>query len=502
MGIRDGDVVAAQSMRLASFVTRAVAAEETSFVGEFVGEIVGVPIAATPSAQLLAARANAVLMGDQLRRAFESLVLAESKTHPLVLVLEDLHWGDLPTVRLVEAALRSARDRPFFVLALARPEIHQRFPRLWEGLTVVHIAGLGKKAATRLVREVLTDADDALVERIVERASGHAFTLEELVRAAASPRAKTNLVLPETVLAMMQRRVDEIAPDQRRILRAASIFGAAFWARGVTELVGGLPGVSEALESLAERELVQRRAESRFRGESEWTFRHALLREAVYGTLTDEDRTLGHRLAGQWLVRAGESDAVTIAEHFERGHDRTQAAEWYLRAAERALAGNDWREAITCAERGLPLANEADVDVRGELHLALAQACGWSGDVRRCERESIEAAERLEPGSGRWFDAVGEAINAAGMGLGHADVARKWVDALIATDDTHEDPQATTIALARAITPMLLAGDRARASAIHDMLEHADTVGSPLVEAYGFRARASWAFRGDKDLGA
>jgi tetratricopeptide (TPR) repeat protein/predicted Ser/Thr protein kinase len=502
MGIRDGDVVAAQSMRLASFVTRAVAAEETSFVGEFVGEIVGVPIAATPSAQLLAARANAVLMGDQLRRAFESLVLAESQTHPLVLVLEDLHWGDLPTVRLVEAALRSARDRPFFVVALARPEINQRFPRLWEGLTVVHVAGLGKKAATRLVREVLEDADDELVERIVERASGHAFTLEELVRAAAAPRKAAKLVLPETVLAMMQRRVDEIAPDQRRILRAASVFGAAFWARGVTELVGGLPGVSEALDSLAERELVQRRSESRFRGESEWTFRHALLREAVYGTLTDEDRTLGHRLAGKWLVRAGESDAVTIAEHFERGQDRTNAAEWYLRAAERALAGNDWREAIACAERGLPLASDADANVRGELHLALAQACGWSGDVRRCEREAIEAAERLEPGSGSWFDAVGEAINAAGMGLGHHDVARKWVDALITTDDAHEDPQATTIALARAITPMLLAGDRARASAIHDLLEHADTEGSPLVEAYGFRARASWAFRGEKDIGA
>jgi len=501
MGIRDGDVVAAQSMRLASFVTRAVASEETSFVGEFVGEIVGVPIAATPSAQLLAARANAVLMGDQLRRAFESLVLAESKSHPLVLVLEDLHWGDLPTVRLVEAALRSARDRPFFVLALARPEIHQRFPRLWEGLTVVHVAGLGKKAATKLVRQVLGDADDELVERIVERASGHAFTLEELVRTAAAPGAARDLVLPDTVLAMMQRRVDEIAPDQRRILRAASIFGAAFWSGGVTELVAQRD-LGEALDWLAWRELVQRRAESRFRGESEWTFRHALLREAVYGTLTDEDRTLGHRLAGQWLVRAGESDAVTIAEHFERGQDRTQAAEWYLRAAERALAGNDWREAITCAERGLPLATDADANVRGELHLALAQACGWSGDVRRCEREAIEAAERLDPGSGRWFDAVGEAINAAGMGLGHADVARKWVDALITVDDTHEDPQATTIALARAITPMLLAGDRARASALHDMLEHADTEGSPLVEAYGFRARASWAFRGEKDIGA
>ncbi len=506
MGMRDGDVVASQSMRLASFVSRCVAPEESAIVGEFVGEIVGVPIAEAPSAQLLAARANAVLMGDQLRRAFENLILAECKHHPLVLVLEDLHWGDLPTVRLVEAALRTARDQPFFVLALARPEIHQRFPRLWEeGLSVVHVAGLGRKAATRLVREVLASADDALVERIVDRASGHAFTLEELVRAASAHVGNAeSLALPETVLAIMQKRVDDIAPDQRRILRAASVFGAAFWTGGLAELVGRTndEALANRVDALARQELVQRRNESRFRGEAEWTFRHALLREAVYGTLTEEDRMLGHRLAGQWLVKAGERDAVTIAEHFERGHDRAQAAEWYLRAAERALAGNDWRQAIGCAERGLPLASEADAEIRGALHLALAHACGWSGDVRRCEREAIAAAELLERGTGAWLDAVAEAINAAGMGLGHGDAARAWADELLEAWDLRQDPHAAAIAAARAITPMLLAGDRARAAQLLERLEAIDVSDSPLVEAYGFRARASWAFRGEKDLGA
>ena len=505
IGAREGDAVDAQSLRLASFLARNVAPEELEHVGEFVGEIVGVTVASTPSARLLAARSNAVLMGDQLRRAFESLIVAECKHHPLVLVIEDLHWGDLPTVRLVAAALRAARDLPFFVLALARPEVHDRFPKLWEGsgLSIVYVAGLGRRAAGRLVREALGDGvDEALVEKLVERAGGHAFTLEELVRAAASGKADD--ALPETVLAMMQRRVDEIPPDARRLLRAASVFGAAFWTGGLAELVGQPNDafLARALDELARQELVQRRSESRFRGEGEWTFRHALLREAVYGSLTDTDRALGHRLAGTWLVRAGERDAVTIAEHFERGQDPSKAAEWYLRASQRALAGNDWHEAIACAERGLPLALDADAEVRGELHLAVAQACAWSGDVRRAEREATEAAARLTRASGAWFDAVAEVVSAAGMGLGHVDLAREWVDAMLGAWTELDDIQAAAIAAARAVTPMLLAGDRERADALLVRIEAMSLAGMPLAEAHLARARASSAFRGEKDLGA
>ncbi len=511
IGAREGDALAAQSLRLASFVAHHVAPEDRESVGEFVGEIVGIPLAQNPSARLLAARSNAVLMGDQLRRAFETLVVAACRKRPLALVIEDLHWGDLPTVRLVDTALRATRELPFFVFALARPEVAERFPRLWEsaGLTTIHVAGLGKRAAARLVREALGEqADDALVDRIVERAGGHAFTLEELVRAAAAGKAEADL--PETVLAMMQRRVDEIAPAARRLLRAASVFGPAFWAGGVAELVGQPldPTLERTLDALATQELVQRRSTSRFRGESEWVFRHALLREAVYGTLTDEDRKLGHRLAGAWLVRAGERDAVTIAEHFERGQDQDKAAQWYLRAAERALAGNDWHEGIACAERGLPLAETAEAtasakaEIRGALHLALAQACAWSGDVRRAEREALEAAERLERGSGPWFDAVAEIVTAAGMGLGHTEVARTWVDAMLGAWERLDDVQAAAIAAARAVTPLLLAGDRARAAEVLQRLERLGLAGMPLAQAHLARARASAAFRGEKDLGA
>ena len=89
------------------------------------------PFDAATRPGLAAARNDAELMADQTRDAWEDFLRAECKAAPVVLVLEDLHWGDLPTVRYVDAALRRLEDQPLFVLALARPEVHAIFPRLW-----------------------------------------------------------------------------------------------------------------------------------------------------------------------------------------------------------------------------------------------------------------------------------------------------------------------------------------------------------------------------------
>jgi predicted ATPase len=156
------------------------------------------------------------------------------------------------------------------------------------------------------------------VERIVQLAGGDAFYLEELVRAVAEGHGDR---LPETVLATVEQRLDGLDPRQRRVLRAASVFGGVFWAGGVVSLLGGdehTSGVGSALAALADRELLDRHAAGSFPGQEEYAFRQTLVREAAYAMLTETDRRLGHRLAGAWLERAGESDPAAVAEHFVR----------------------------------------------------------------------------------------------------------------------------------------------------------------------------------------
>lgn len=194
--------------------------------------------AGEPSAALRAARADAVLMGDPMQRAFVDLVAGTTRAKALVLVLEDLQWGDGPSLRLVEAALRTLRDRPLFVLGLSRegPAVSAA-PLSGRLLAEIRLGELPRRACEGLVRTVLgADAARETVDRIVDRSEGNPFALEELLRADAVGNDA-----PGTVLATVQARLESLPADDRRVLRAASIFGRVFSEAGVAALVGRAP---------------------------------------------------------------------------------------------------------------------------------------------------------------------------------------------------------------------------------------------------------------------
>jgi predicted ATPase len=254
---------------------------------------------------------------DELGEAFVSLLRAECAAQPVVIVLEDLQWGDLPTLKLVESALGALADQPLMVLALARPEVHEVFPQLWAERRVqeLRLRKLSRRASEQLVQQALGDAvEPETLRTLVERSEGHAFHLQELIRAVAEGKGATT---PPAVLAMVQSRIEKLDPAARRVLRAASIFGETFWRGGVEALLGG--GETTAwLAELVEQDVVAVKDNERFPAEVELRFRHPLVREVAYEMLTEGDRVAGHWLAGQWLEQAGETDALILEEHFER----------------------------------------------------------------------------------------------------------------------------------------------------------------------------------------
>jgi hypothetical protein len=329
--------------RLLAHVTSLVPAADVTRVCGFIGELVDVRFDDHGDLPLRAARQNPVAMADQIGRAFEDLLRAWCARQPVVIVLEDLHWAHGSCVKLLDRALGKLPAARFFLLALARPEVHGRFPALFakRDVTEVHLPPLPKGASAKLVREVLGSgvaAED--VERIVERSEGNAFYLEELIRAAGEPtlppgRASAHRDdLPEAVLAVAQARLERLEPDARRVLRAASVFGDVFWLEAVSALVGQNPAqVTRVLAGLVHQEAVAPTEHVRLAGVSEFAFRHALLRGTAYATLTEEDRKLGHRLAAGWLQGVQE-DSELVARHWLEAGDRAQAAAAFLAAAE------------------------------------------------------------------------------------------------------------------------------------------------------------------------
>lgn len=446
-GVLDGEPSSLSARKLKARVARRLPEERAERVAEFLGEVAGVPFPDDESVQLRAARRDPQLLGDQVRRAWDELVAAEAREAPLVIVIEDLHWGDLPSVRLIDGALARCRDEALFVLALARPEVKETFSNLWADRVVLtmQLGELTRKASEKLVVAMIGDSvDEATVARLVAHASGNALYLEELIRAAAEGKHDK---LPGSVLAMVQARVERLEDESRRVLRAASIFGESFWVGGVQALLGGTPGDSifAWLDQLERREVVTRRAASSIAGEAEYTFRHALVRDAAYEALTPSDRQLGHQLAGKWLERSGLTDASVLAGHFELGGDAERAAELYVTAAEQAIAANDYAAALARAERGVSLG--ASGSTLAMLRLRQAEAHHWLGEYAQAGERAREAIPTLRPGSAAWYAAVAE-LGVSHARRGHPDEARSAAQLLLGAEPIDDVASATCIASA------------------------------------------------------
>jgi serine/threonine protein kinase/TPR repeat protein len=408
-GVQHGEPAERSQTKLRERITQQLPADRRERVTVFLGEMVGVPFPEREFSQLRGAREDRQRMADQVRQAWEDFVEAECSTRPLVLILEDLHWGDGSTVQFIDAALKRHRDRPLMVLALGRPDVLETFPRIWEErrAVVLPLDRLSPRMAERLAREMLDAAASGETTRmIVDRAEGNPFFIEEFVRAAAEGRVDA---LPDTVLAMVQARLERLEPEARRVLRAASVFGETFWSSGVDELVSDGSDrfrVEEWLQVLVQREIVHPRGRSRFAGEREFTFQHALVREAALAMFTGADLTLGHRLTGAWLERKGEPDALMIAEHFHAGGEKQRAVPWFRRAADQALRSGDLQGALKRADKGIECGAQGDDLAAFWQVKAEAQFFGAVTPPEVCARLAGEALNASRPGTPTWYAAV------------------------------------------------------------------------------------------------
>jgi tetratricopeptide (TPR) repeat protein len=496
VGLRDGEPKELSAQKLRARVAQHQAAADVARVTAFLGEIVGVPCPDDDVPQLRAARADPRLMSSQTLAAWLAFIEGEASARPIALVLEDLHWGDRPTIEYVLQA-RTIK-RAALVLALARPEIHLTFPALRRetNLHEIRLTGLGTGAAERLVRSVLPDLDAAIRERLVEQAEGNAFYLEELIRAQASGGG----VAAASVVAMLQARLEALDHEERRLLRAASIVGEASWRGAIAALLGAPagPDLDERIEALVERELIGRNAVARFVGEQEIAFRHALVREAAYATLTEEDRALGHRLAGAWLEAAGERDALTLAQHFQRGGESERAAHWYAQAAEQALAGNDLDAALARARTGLGFA-PSDATL-GALLLVVASVHDWRGENALAFEHGREAMRHLTKDSPAWHRAACSA-GVASRRMGDREGLRAVGQELISPGVLEKPDNIAVACAARVLVQLVVVQLGELAHALIDRISRFEANLDPLTRSWLVSGRAMAAlFDGDASL--
>lgn len=388
----------------------------------FLGELAGIQLQDSVDPALASARKDPNTMATLLRETFVEFVRAfarQNADNALVIALEDLQWADDASLRVIDHTVRELSQEPVLLLGFARPELFERFPKLWAERNAIELrlAPLGRKACERLVRKVLgPEASASVIASVVDRSAGNPFYLEELLRGTSAGATD----IPDSVLATVQARLERLDLDARRILRAASVYGERFWGSSVHALLGNTPTahtsmtavVEERLATLCRSEVITRISTSTFAGETEYSFSHALLREAAYTMLTESDRPLGHRLAAQWLTDHGETRAMILAEHWERGEAFNEAVQCLLEAVDQAIRAGDATTADTLIERAEKLAFHQDsvtlspLVLRARFARVRAEISHLNRDIRTAYVLSREVLTLAQPSDMDWARAA------------------------------------------------------------------------------------------------
>jgi tetratricopeptide (TPR) repeat protein len=499
-GVLQGVDLSQRQTQLRARLGRHLAPARIPFVTEFLAELCGMPLSDVDSPDLRAARQNPRLMSECISDAFVEFLRAEVSHHPVLLILEDLHWGDLLTVRLVDEALRGLADQPLFVLALARPEIRETFPKLWPGRSVqeIHLAGLNKRACERLLKQVLgTHLAPQVMARLIEQASGNALYLEELIRAVAEGKGDE---LPETVLAMLQSRLLRLEPEVRRVLRAASVYGGTFWRGGVAMLLGTeshREDLDRWLKQLISVELIERHRESLVADDVEYGFHHALVREAAYSLLTESDRGLAHRCAAIYLESVGSTDIILLAEHHLRGGDPERAATCYLRASEQALERNDLDGGLAYIARGV--ASGVAGEVLGGVRCVQSQVHFWRGELTRAHEVGIEALALLPSMSPRWYKTIGF-LSAVTADFGQAGNLKALGQQFAEMTPDTTPPTSYAQAVAQLVNGLAVFGERREAARLLERAAQASgSAADPEVRAWLAYGRSIYLYTLEPD---
>jgi DNA-binding SARP family transcriptional activator len=359
---------------------------------------------------------------DHYRVLFASvarLLAGASARAPLLVVLEDLHWADEMSIRLLAFVARRLQVWPLLVVATAREDELAEAPVLRRTMEELHrddsaarvdLGPLTRAETLRLV-ERLSRAKGAAGtwpdagERIWRASNGHPLIVVETVRAledAAGVHGAADLPVPERVRRLLSARLDRVGSSGRTLLAAAAIIGRAFDFRLLAAAAGlGEAETAEGVEDLVRRRLLHNQGEL-------FDFTHPLIRDVVHDTILPPRRRLLHRqVAGALESLHGDGigqHALALGSHLLDGEVWDRAFEHLRQAGIDATAQAGLREAVVCFERALvaadhlprtPRTTRESTDVRLRLVEALIQLAEYGRALHL-----IEEAERASGAMG------------------------------------------------------------------------------------------------------
>lgn len=350
----------------------------------------------------------------------------------LVFLLDDLHWSDDSSLDAILHLAQSLAAQPVLWVCAARPTLYERRSMWGETLpfhTRLELRPLSTHESLTLVQEILQKAQnvpESLRALIVQNAEGNPFYVEELIKMLLDDgvivketpvngqeesvwRVELSrlgeLRIPSTLNGVLQARFDSLPADERLLLQQASVVGRIFWEDTVNFLlhsegdpVARRATVQQGLGMLRRREMIFANGTSAFEGTREYLFKHALLRDAVYGSILKRVRRNYHALVADWLLhntsnRVGEVYGL-VADHLEQAGRIPEAVEYLRKAGQQAATQFANIEAINYFTRALSLSLADAIRDRFDLLLARESLFDLMGE-RENQQKDLEQLQEL-----------------------------------------------------------------------------------------------------------
>ncbi len=353
---------------------------------------------------------------------FEAVAVQLARPPGALLVIDDLHWADAPSLLLLQHVLRSSQPNPLLIVATYRStDVHAGHPlaealgdlRREHPFERIVLDGLAPEELGGLVAGVTgSSGPESFVHALYDETEGNPFFAEEVLRHLAesgsveermTSGALERIGVPEGVKDVVGRRLARLGENANHVLAIAAVVGRRFGVDVLERLSGlGEDALIGALDDALAADLVADEPGTPGR----FTFKHALVRETVYDALSQTRRVRLHKRVGEALaaIHARDLDPYLgeLAHHFVRAAvrgDADEAVRYATAAGDRALeqlayedAARQYEAALTCLE----LTDNPTDYQRCDLLLALGAAEARSGTGTRARAHFEEAADLAE----------------------------------------------------------------------------------------------------------
>jgi class 3 adenylate cyclase/tetratricopeptide (TPR) repeat protein len=368
--------------------------------------------AAAVAIRSLLGETEAATSAEELAWAFRKTLEQAAAERPLVVVFDDIQWGEETFLDLIEHVALLSAGAPILLHCMARPELAERRPT-WP--VTLRLEPLGDAYVDELIP--LRIAGE-LRGKIARAAGGNPLYIEEVLAMAGDTEG--DVVVPPTLQALLGARLDQLETAERGVLERGAIEGEVFHRGAVQALAPEETQVTPRLAALVRKALI-RSDRPQLPGEDAFRFRHLLIRDAAYDALPKAIRADLHERFATWLEHHGtalvELDEI-LGYHLEQAcryraelgtsDDGILAASARRRltaAGRRAQVRADYRAAVRLFERAAAHVAPAELDL--VLETELIDAVFWAGNGQDAMRRADSLAERASASGDRVAELCG-----------------------------------------------------------------------------------------------